>query len=97
VFLRSVIGTLKVQQGIAAKRVQTLQQATANSRLLFKNGMANYLEVITAQSNVLQSELELASIKRSELSAVSELYRALTVAWFLVYKGIDVYRISNCQ
>lgn len=75
------IEQFKVQQGIAAKRVQTLQQATANSRLLFQNGMANYLEVITAQSNVLQSELELASIKRSELSAVSDLYRALGGGW----------------
>ena len=43
--------------------------------------MANYLEVITAQGNVLQSELELASIKRSELSAVSELYKALGGGW----------------
>ncbi len=75
------IEKLKVQQEIAAKRLQTLQQAIANSKLLFQNGMANYLEVITAQSNVLQSELELASIKRSELSAVSELYQALGGGW----------------
>ncbi len=52
-----------------------------NANLLFKNGMANYLEVITAQSNVLQSELELASLKRSALSAVSGLYIALGGGW----------------
>jgi NodT family efflux transporter outer membrane factor (OMF) lipoprotein len=75
------IEKLKAQQEIAAKRLQTLQQAIGNSKLLFQNGMANYLEVITAQSNVLQSELELASIKRSELSAVSELYQALGGGW----------------
>jgi multidrug efflux system outer membrane protein len=75
------IEKLKAQQDIAAKRLQTLQQAIANSKLLFQNGMANYLEVITAQSSVLQSELELASIKRSELSAVSELYQALGGGW----------------
>jgi len=72
---------LKDQQAIAANRVQTLQQATANANMLFKNGMANYLEVITAQSNVLQGELELASIKTSELNAVAELYRALGGGW----------------
>jgi len=72
---------LKDQQAIAANRVQTLQHATANANMLFKNGMANYLEVITAQSNVLQSELELASIKTSELNAVAELYRALGGGW----------------
>lgn len=75
------IEKLKAQQTIAADRLQTLQKAISNSNLLFQNGMANYLEVITAQSNVLQSELELASIKRSELGAVAELYKALGGGW----------------
>jgi NodT family efflux transporter outer membrane factor (OMF) lipoprotein len=75
------IEKLKTQQSIAEDRLKTLQKAISNSNLLFQNGMANYLEVITAQGNVLQSELELASIKRSELSAVSELYKALGGGW----------------
>jgi outer membrane protein TolC len=75
------IEKLKEQETIAAGRQRTLQQAIDNSNQLFKNGMANYLEVITAQSNVLQSELELASIKRSELAAVSQLYQALGGGW----------------
>lgn len=72
---------LKQEQAIAATRVNTLQHATGNANMLFKNGMANYLEVITAQSNVLQSELELAVIKRDELNAMSSLYRALGGGW----------------
>ncbi len=75
------IEKLKEQQTIATGRVNTLQKATSNANLLFKNGMANYLEVITAQSNVLQGELELASIKRDELSAVADLYRSLGGGW----------------
>ena len=75
------IEQLKEQQVIASRRVNTLQQATGNANLLFRNGMANYLEVITAQGNVLQSELELAVIKRDELIAVSSLYRALGGGW----------------
>lgn len=75
------IEKLKARQAITANRVSTLQQATGNANLLFKNGLANYLEVITAQSNVLQSELELASIKRQQLSAVAELYRSLGGGW----------------
>ena len=43
--------------------------------------MATYLEVITAQSNTLQGELELASLKKEELNAVVELYRALGGGW----------------
>jgi multidrug efflux system outer membrane protein len=75
------IEKLKAQQSIIANRVTTLQQATNNANLLFKNGMANYLEVITAQSNVLQSELDLASVKRAQLDAVSDLYRSLGGGW----------------
>ncbi|MEA5405991.1 hypothetical protein VB776_23835 [Arcicella sp. DC2W] len=41
--------------------------------------MANYLEVITAQSNLLQSELELVSLKKARLEA--DLYRSLGGGW----------------
>ncbi len=75
------IDKLKEQQTIAANRVNTLQQATSNANLLFKNGMANYLEVITAQGNVLQGELQLASIKTARLNAIAELYRSLGGGW----------------
>lgn len=75
------IEKLKTRQSIADNRVLTLQKATKNANLLFKNGMANYLEVITAQSNVLQGELELASIKTARLNAVAELYRSLGGGW----------------
>jgi multidrug efflux system outer membrane protein len=75
------IEKLKQQQAIVQTQVNTLNQATQNANLLFKNGMANYLEVITAQSNVLESQLQLATIKRDELSAVSDLYRSLGGGW----------------
>jgi len=71
------IQKLAQQYNIAEQRVQTLQLAVTNANLLFKNGMASYLEVITAQGNFLQSELALAEIKTSQLIAAVELYRAL--------------------
>ncbi|MVN92138.1 TolC family protein [Mucilaginibacter aquatilis] len=72
---------LNQQRQAAATRANTLRQATGNASMLFKNGMANYLEVITAQSNVLQSELELASIKKAQLDATVELYRSVGGGW----------------
>lgn len=72
---------LKQQEAFLQERVKTLQQAIKNSNLLFKNGMAEYLEVLSAQSSLLQSELELADIKRAQLSANTELYRALGGGW----------------
>jgi len=72
---------LKEQQAIAAARVSTLQKAITNADLLFRNGMANYLEVITAQSNTLQGELQLALLKKDQLNAVVELYRSVGGGW----------------
>lgn len=71
------IEKLKQQYEISRTRVSTLQQAVRNANLLFKSGMATYLEVITAQSNSLQSELELTAIKTAQLNAAVELYRTL--------------------
>ncbi|HEY6900100.1 MAG TPA: TolC family protein, partial [Puia sp.] len=75
------IEKLKAQQIVVSNRVNTLRQAITNANSLFRNGLATYLEVITAQSNVLQSELELASIKKGQLSAEVELYRSLGGGW----------------
>ena len=55
---------LKEQEVIAQAQVDTLKQAVSNSRKLFSSDLANYLEVLTAQGNALQSELALASIQK---------------------------------
>jgi NodT family efflux transporter outer membrane factor (OMF) lipoprotein len=72
---------LNEQEQVAASRVVTLKEAIKNAKLLFTSGLANYLEVITAQSNVLQAELTLAEIKQQRLSAMVSLYRALGGGW----------------
>jgi NodT family efflux transporter outer membrane factor (OMF) lipoprotein len=72
---------LKQQQQIAMGQVDTLKHAVTNAQLLFKSDMANYLEVIIAQGNALQAELNLASIQRRQLGAIVELYRSLGGGW----------------
>ncbi|REG91673.1 TolC family protein [Flavobacterium aquicola] len=72
---------LNQQESILQERVTTLKLAIKNAKMLFKNGMAEYLEVLSAQANLLQSELELADIKRQQLTANTELYRALGGGW----------------
>ncbi len=73
--------SLKVQEIKAAEQVTTLKDGIKSAELLYKGGMANYLEVITAQANSLQAELNLASIKRERLSSIVDLYRALGGGW----------------
>ena len=69
------------QYDIAKQRVEKLQKAIGNANMLFKSGMATYLEVIVAQGNLLAAELELATIKKDRLSSNVELYRALGGGW----------------
>ncbi|UIR54754.1 efflux transporter outer membrane subunit [Sphingobacterium sp. SRCM116780] len=75
------IQKLKEKQQLTAQRVNRLKTAIQHADLLFETGMATYLEVITAQSNMLQSELELAQVKKAELAAVVDLYRSLGGGW----------------
>ncbi|UKB83225.1 efflux transporter outer membrane subunit [Chryseobacterium sp. MEBOG06] len=73
--------SLKVQEQKAAEQANTLKDGIKSAQLLYKGGSANYLEVITAQGNSLQAELNLASIKRQRLSSIVDLYRALGGGW----------------
>lgn len=75
------IEKLKQEVDFAQQRVANLQKAVSNADKLFSSGLATYLEVITAQSNVLQSELDLAAVKRNQLSAEVKLYKALGGGW----------------
>ena len=75
------IEKLKEERVFATDRVANLQRGVSNADKLFASGLATYLEVITAQSNVLQSELELAAVKRNQFSAEVRLYKALGGGW----------------
>jgi outer membrane protein TolC len=52
-----------------------------NAQLLFRNDMANYLEVILAQQTALDAQISLAFIQRDMLNARVELYRSLGGGW----------------
>lgn len=73
--------SLKVQEEKASEQVNTLKSGIQSAEKLYKSGLVNYLEVITAQGNSLQAELNLASIKRQRLSSIVDLYRALGGGW----------------
>ncbi|REC43449.1 efflux transporter outer membrane subunit [Chryseobacterium pennipullorum] len=68
----------------SAERLVLLEQRTLildkgiNDALkLYKSGMATYLEVITAQNNKLQNDLEAINVTLERLNAEVDLYRAL--------------------
>ena len=55
--------------------------ATNYSEELLNNGMANYLEVLTARENALDSRLELINAELNRLYAIVDLYQALGGGW----------------
>lgn len=75
------IKRLREQMLIANEKQNVARNALDNSRLLFRSGFANYLEVITAQSEALTAELDLARLKSDLFSMRIQLYRALGGGW----------------
>ncbi len=67
----------KIAEGLAVKSGEAVKKAD----LLFKYNSATYVEVIIAQSNKLQAELELASLKAQRLNAITALYRSVGGGW----------------
>lgn len=55
----------------------SLEKAVKDAMLLYKSAMATYLEVITAQNNALQNDLEAVNIQKEQMDATMELYRSL--------------------
>ncbi|MDT3403400.1 TolC family protein [Mucilaginibacter terrae] len=63
------------------QEVQALTNAVSVANDLYLVGRANYLEVITAQRNVLDAELELAHTKKNIFIGAVNLYRSVGGGW----------------
>ena len=69
------INALKKQQN------KVLRQSVETSHLLYRYGRASYLEVLIAQRNALQSDLELINFAKQLRIAVVKIYKALGGGW----------------
>lgn len=59
------------------KQFQAYQVAVNYSEQLLINGLANYLEVLTARQNVLSTQLNLVNARFERLASIIQLYEAL--------------------
>jgi multidrug efflux system outer membrane protein len=71
-------GQVRVEQegGVAA-----LRDAAQLSRARYDTGLATYLEILIADQQLFQLELQLAQTRGDELRAISQLYRSLGGGW----------------
>jgi len=63
------------------RRVTALSQAVVLANLRYERGLATYLDVLDAQRQLFQAELELTSTTRDQLTAVVQVYKALGGGW----------------
>ncbi|EAZ80758.1 TolC family protein [Algoriphagus machipongonensis] len=75
------IEKLQEEYEIAQERMRTTTKGMADAFLLFESGFANYLEIINAQEDALQNQLDVVQLKMQLALAKVELYRSLGGGW----------------
>ena len=75
------IENLNLMYNLKNQEVTVLRNAVTTANDLFVAGYASYLEVITAQRNVLEAELGLANTRKEQFLSIIDLYRALGGGW----------------
>jgi len=61
--------------------VEALRDATTLSRARYDTGLSSYLEVLIADQQLFQQELQLAVARGDQLRALAQLYRSLGGGW----------------
>jgi NodT family efflux transporter outer membrane factor (OMF) lipoprotein len=69
------------QRAEQERLVDALRASTQLSTQRYQGGVDNYLQVLDAQRNLFQGELELARLRQQELASIVQLYRALGGGW----------------
>ncbi len=84
---REVANSLVTIQKLAVERaerqtgVTVLQDAADLARSRYESGLASYIEILTADQDLFQQQLQLAQTRGAELRARAELYRTLGGGW----------------
>jgi multidrug efflux system outer membrane protein len=79
----SLIATRKIreQQQAQARQIQAFQRTLRLANLRYDNGYSSYLEVLDAQRNLFNAELQQVQLERARLGAIVNLYKALGGGW----------------
>lgn len=75
------VAMTREQSAAQERQVNALKAALRLANLRYKGGLANYLDVLIAQRNLFDAELALATTRRTYLTSVVQLYKALGGGW----------------
>ncbi|MCB9201569.1 MAG: efflux transporter outer membrane subunit [Flavobacteriales bacterium] len=77
----SNIENLKSNFQLKEEQVKALTESVEISNLLFQSAKADYMEVLLTQRDVLEAKVDLIEIKKDQMSAVVNIYKALGGGW----------------
>ena len=66
---------------LKSRQLSALNESVVISKLLFQNARVDYLEALLTQRDALEAQIELIEVKRLQLSAHVNLYKALGGGW----------------
>lgn len=75
------ISALRDRRAALDEQVAALEEAARHAIDRYSGGVANYLDVLTAQEQLLTAQLQVAGVMGSQHKAVAGLYRALGGGW----------------
>lgn len=77
----AAISTLRGRRAALDQQLAALAEAEQHAISRYRGGVANYLDVLTAQEQLLAVQLDVAAVKGQERAAVARLYRTLGGGW----------------
>ncbi len=77
----AAIENLRTRRDAVRQQVEALEAAERLAVDRYRGGVANYLDVLTVQEQMLAAQLDLSAVTGQELQAVSRLYRNLGGGW----------------
>lgn len=77
----SNVDNLSNSYTLRAQQVEALNQSVEISTNLFSSARADYMEVLLTQREALESKFELIEVKKKQMNAMVNIYRALGGGW----------------
>ncbi len=75
------ISNLQNSYDLKAQEVQALVKSVETANILFKSANADYVEVLLTQRDATESSIDLIEIKKQQMHAMVNVYRALGGGW----------------
>ena len=76
-----VVQKSREKRAAQEQQVEALQSALTFATQRYQGGRASYLDLLTAQRSLFSAELSLADTRRSQLTAMVQLYKSLGGGW----------------